>query len=82
MAQSQLMMAVETFVTNRLDGSPVVVHARQTFLFDDDELVRRFPQNFQVSADHHRPDVEETTAVPGEKRGDAKSTGRGGTVGV
>lgn len=66
---SDLMVAIETFTCNDAGGTPVVVHAGTTLLFDDDELVVRYPQFFKVSERHQRPEVEQATSAPAEQRG-------------
>lgn len=80
---ADLVIATETFTANDTNGNPIVVHAGQTLLYDDDDLVRRFPHYFQVSERHQRPDVEQATSRPGEKRGQTariKAEANPGTV--
>jgi hypothetical protein len=60
---NRLYVATESFITN--DGSAA---AGTTLLWGDDPLVRSHPQFFQESPGHARPEVEEATAAPGEKR--------------
>lgn len=67
---AQLMVATETFQTMDEGGAPVSVHAGRDLFFDDDDIVRRFPQFFRVSERHARPEVEAATAAPGEVRGE------------
>jgi hypothetical protein len=64
---NRLYIATESFIT---DGASAA--AGLTLLWGDDPLVKRFPQFFRESADHSRPDVEEATSAPGEKRGSSK----------
>lgn len=63
--QRNLMVATETFMTR--DRGNII--AGQTIVWDDDELVTRFPHAFQVSDAHRRPEVEQATSAPGELRG-------------
>lgn len=69
---ADLMVATETFETRKNDGSPVIVHAGRTLVYDDDELAVRFPQHFKRSEQHTRPEVEDTSAAPGAKRGQTR----------
>lgn len=52
------------------DGEPFVVNPREIFAADH-PLVRALPHLFRpVEASRQRPDVEQMTAGPGEKRGE------------
>jgi hypothetical protein len=64
---NRLYIATESFITN--SGSAA---AGLTLLYGDDPLVRSHPEFFKESPDHARPEVEEATASPGEKRGASK----------
>ena len=66
--------AVESFTANLLDGTPVIVNRDRSYYDEEHELVRRFPQFFRP-VEESRPDVEQATKEPGEKRG-AKTDAR------
>lgn len=56
--------------TGNLNGEPFVIGPR-TILVEDDPLVRAYPHLFKpLEPSRQRPTVEQTTAAPGEKRGD------------
>jgi hypothetical protein len=53
-----------------LDGEPWVINSK-TILREDDPLVKAYPQHFvPLAPTRMRPAVEQTTAAPGEVRGD------------
>jgi hypothetical protein len=58
------------------EGVPFVLSRTETFARDH-ELVREFPHLFQ-NADADRPEVEQATAAPGEKRGEAPARSKRG----
>jgi hypothetical protein len=55
------------------DGSSFVVNPSEVFA-EDHPLVRAYPHLFKpLEPSRQRPEVEQTTAAPGEKRGAATS---------
>jgi hypothetical protein len=55
--------------TGDLDGEPFVVNPSEIFA-DDHPIVRAHPDLFEpLEPSRQRPDVEQMTAAPGEKRG-------------
>lgn len=74
MAQTagRALMRPKEPATGEHDGEPFVINPRE--LFDADHpLVRAYPGLF-TEADPTRPDVEQMTAAPGEKRGAQRRT--------
>lgn len=56
--------------TGRIDGTPFVL-APGEILAASHEIVRTYPHFFKpLDRDRQRPDVEQATAEPGEKRGE------------
>lgn len=65
MARAKLVKARETFSTD-VDGASVVVHAG-TVVRATDPRVKGREDLFEPA--EQRPDIEQATAAPGEKRG-------------
>lgn len=64
--------ATETF-SGDLDGAPIVIR-KEMVISADDPVAKAFPQYFQpLSPRRSRPEVEQATAAPGEKRGAKKA---------
>ena len=63
-----MFKATESFTANLLDGSSVIVNRDRSYYDEEHELVRRFPQFFKP-VEQPRPDVEQATREPGERRG-------------
>lgn len=67
---SKQMIATETFRAV-INGFSDLVTAGQTRVDADHELVRRYPERF-APVESERPEVEQATSAPGEKRGSKK----------
>lgn len=66
----QYVQAVEA-ATGEIDGETFVVSPRTTILASDHPIVKAYPHFFRpLEPTRRRPDVEMTTAAPGEKRGE------------
>jgi len=62
-------VAIESAITRRSDGTEVTITRGRTLLWDDDELVQRYPEWFTASPEHARPENEAAIAEPGRRRG-------------
>lgn len=60
--------AKESFSGQRGKENTVVVVHKGDFLPDDAEAVKLFPEFFETIEEFVRPQVEQATAAPGEKR--------------
>ena len=63
-----IYVATETFHTELLDGTPVLVHRDITHVLEGSELQKRFPENFAPALDRVDRGVEAATAEPVVKR--------------
>src|ERR1044072_2632061 len=70
-----VFVATESFSTVDESGAPLIVHKGATRVRDGHFLVRTYPHYFENADTNVQYDVEEATAVPGERRGERGKPG-------
>jgi hypothetical protein len=66
----KLLRARQSFWARLANGEQVMVHGGKTIAEEGSEIVRNYPQAWEVIVPDHRAEsrVEQATAAPGERR--------------